>query len=174
MAGVRQKPPGLLAYQRGGRGRSLTVVARAERKPPPTPKGMSPHARKVWRDFFTDWVSDAVNYAADGERLRWWIHCVDEREKLEVIVVNAPLVKGSHGQLMLNPLHRRIDRLTRDIERAEEAFGMTPLSRFRLQLTATEAKRSANDLRREIMRDQQRSEDEMDEGLVVVDLQEPM
>ncbi len=152
MAGVRQKKPAHLANTRGGRGRALAVVERPERRPPVAPKGLSPYARRVWRGFFTDWVSDAIDYAADGERLRWWIHCVDERQKLEAIVVNAPLVKGSHGQLMLNPLHRRIDRLTRDIERAEEAFGMTALSRFRLQLTATEAKRSANDLRRELMR----------------------
>lgn len=163
MVGVRQKAPALLANGRGGRGRALAVVARDERKAPSSPRGISAYARRVWRAFFEDWVSDAVDYAADGERLRWWIHCVDERQKLEAIVTQTPIVRGATGQLMLNPLHRRIDRLTRDIERTEEAFGMTALSRFRLQLTATEAGRSANQLRRETMRP-------MDAAVEVVDL----
>lgn len=141
----------MLVNQRGGRGRQFEVIAPPERQVPRVPTGLSPYGRKVWRDFWNNWVADAVNYEAHGERLRWWIHCVDERQKLEVIVARTPLVKGSHGQLMLNPLHRRIDRLTRDIERAEDAFGMTPQATFRLQLTSTEARRSANDLRRELM-----------------------
>lgn len=159
MAGVRQKSPALLQNQRGGRGRVFEVVTRGTRKAPPAPKGITPQARKVWREFWSTWISDAVNYEAHGERLRWWIHCVDERWRLEKLVTATPLVKGSHGQLMLNPLQRRIDRLTRDIERAEEAYGMTPLATWRMQLTATEAKRSANDLRRELMTPVSRTDD---------------
>lgn len=165
MAGQRQKVPALLANDRGGRGRGLTVVARGERPVPRPPAGLGTYARKAWREFFSDWVSDAVVMSADGERLRWWIHCVDERQKLEATLAKAPLVKGSHGQLMLNPLQRRVDRLTRDIERAEEAFGMTALSRFRLQLTATEARRSARDLRRELMQGA-----EQGEAMEIIDL----
>lgn len=89
--------------------------------------------------------------SADGERLRWWIQSVDLREQLRQQVARVPAFKGKSGQIIVNPLWRVIDLLTRDIERTEEAFGMTAISRFRLQLTATEAKRSANDLRRELM-----------------------
>jgi hypothetical protein len=44
-------------------------------------------------------------------------------------------VKGSHEQLMLNPLFRRIRDLNREIARAEEHSGMTPLARLRLAVT---------------------------------------
>lgn len=36
---------------------------------------------------------------------------------------------------MLNPLFRRIRELNREIGRAEEHFGMTPLARMRLGVT---------------------------------------
>lgn len=60
---------------------------------------------------------------------------MDEREKLHAATVRAPLVRGSHEQLMLNPLFRRLRDLNRQIARAEEHFGMTPLARLRLGLT---------------------------------------
>ncbi len=153
MANVRQKAPGLLVNRRGGRGRGLTVVAREQRVAPRPPPGLSPYARRVWREFFGDWVADAVVWSADGERLRWWIQCVAERQRLAEILRKAPLVRGATGALIPNPVARLVRELTRDIERTEEAFGMTPTSRFRLQLLSTESQRSANDLRRELMRE---------------------
>jgi hypothetical protein len=152
MAGQRQKSPGLLADHRRGRGRTFEVVPQPQRIVPAAPETVGEYARGVWDAFFASWVASAVNYDAHGERLRHWIRCVDERERLWPLLVSAPLVKGSHGQLMVNPLMRRVRELTRDIERAEEAYGMTPLATWRMQLTATEAKRSANDLRWELMR----------------------
>lgn len=61
---------------------------------------------------------------------------MDEREKLHAATVRAPLVRGSHEQLMLNPLFRRLRDLNRQIARAEEHFGMTPLARMRLGVTS--------------------------------------
>lgn len=151
MAAQRQKSPTLLVNTRGNRGRSFEVVARPERTVPRPPVKLGAYARKVWREFFENWVADAVQWHSHRVRLEFWIRCVDERERLWPMVVAAPLVKGSHGQLMVNPLQRRIRELTRDIERAEEAYGMTPLATWRMQLTATEAQRSANDLRRELL-----------------------
>ena len=152
MPGRRQKNPAALANTRGGRGRGLEVVARDERIAPRPPAGIGAYARKVWREYWGTWVADAVNYEAHGERLRHWIKCVDEREKLTAIVQAEPLVEGSQGQPVRNPLRYDIKDLNREIEKAEEAFGMTPLATWRMQLTSTEAQRSAHDLRRELMK----------------------
>ena len=84
---------------------------------------------------------------ADGEALRNWILCVDEREKLRAATVRAPLVKGSHEQLMLNPLFRRLRDLNREIARAEEHFGMTPLARLRLGVTFLQEQAAKEDLK---------------------------
>lgn len=149
MAGARQKDPSLLANRRGGRGRGLSVVTRDDTfKPPSVPAGISTPGKKAWEAFWRSDVSAAVDIDADSTELNHWVRCVDERERLWVIVKKAPLVKGSHGQLMANPLSRRIRDLTQDIDRISDRFGMNPMARFRLQFTVSEAGKSANELLR--------------------------
>lgn len=145
MAGKRQKPPGELAYRRGGRARPLVPVATATVASAP-PEGVGEHALAVWTAFWASRVSGAIDLLADGEALRQWILCVDEREKLRAATSRAPLVKGSHQQLMLNPLFRRIRDLNREIARAEEHFGMTPLARMRLGVTYLQEQAAKEDL----------------------------
>lgn len=152
MAGRRQKDPALLVNQRGGRARKFEVIpADGERLVPDPPAEIGAHARAVWDRYWRSWVSGAVHVDAHGERLRHWIRCVDERDRLWPMVVKAPIIESAKGRPMVNPLVQRIRELTRDIERAEEHYGMTPLSSWRMQLTASEASRSANDLRRELL-----------------------
>lgn len=151
MAGQRQKSPDSLIFQRGGRTRKLEVVAETTRPVPEPPQNLSQYAADVWNDYWSSSLSFAVNYEAHGERLRHWIRCVDERERLWPLLLAEPVVAGSMGQPVINPLVRRVEGLTRDIEKAEDAYGMTPLAAWRMQLTVTEAQRSANDLRRELL-----------------------
>lgn len=145
MAGKRQKPPGELVYRRGGRAQPLVQVAPATVTPTP-PEDVGEHALAVWSAFWASRVSGAIDLLADGEALRHWIRCVDERERLRVATSRAPLVKGSHDQLMLNPLFRRIRELNREIARAEEHFGMTPLARMRLGVTYLQEQAAKEDL----------------------------
>jgi hypothetical protein len=63
---------------------------------PRLPDGLGDHAAAVWAAFWASRVSGAVDLDADGEALRHWILCVDEREKLRAATSRAPLVKGSH------------------------------------------------------------------------------
>lgn len=153
MAGQRRKAPDLLTNTRGGRGRALTVAPKeGPRIIPRPPAGIGPAARATWRRFFQTWVSDTVIWEADGDALQQWILNVDERNKLREMARIAPLIKGSHGQLMQNPLRRTIRELNKEIQTAREHFGMTALARWRLQLTASEATRSQHELRRSLMR----------------------
>ena len=145
MAGKGQKPPGELVYRRGGRAKPLVPV-RATNLAPRLHDELGDHAAAVWAAFWTSKVSGAVDLDADGEALRHWIRCVDEREKLRAATVRAPLVKGSHEQLMLNPLFRRIRDLNREITKAEEPFGMTPLARLRLGVTFLQEQAAKDDL----------------------------
>ena len=71
---------------------------------------------------------------------------LDEREKLRAATGRAPMVKGSHEQLMLNPLFRRIRELNREIAWAEEQFGMTPLARLRLGVRCLQERAAADEL----------------------------
>jgi len=145
VTGKRQKPPGELVYRRGGRAKPLVQVAPASIAPMP-PGGVGEHAVAVWTSFWASRVSGAIDLLADAEALQHWIVCVDEREKLRAATVRAPLVKGSHEQLMLNPLFRRLRDLNREIARAEEHFGMTPLARMRLGVTYLQEQAAKDDL----------------------------
>lgn len=164
MVAVRQKDPSLLVNQRGGRGRGLAVLAREETwKPPRLPADViSPltdpvqarfqpaavkHARGRWNDWWKSSASQAVDVRSDMEALWWWITCVFRRALYVQIVREQPVVKGAKGPI-INPLERTISKLSADIARAEMHFGMTPLSRFRLQIEYVDSDRAAEKLRR--------------------------
>lgn len=148
MANTRQKPPDQLVNRRGGRGRQL-VVTGGPPPAPPYPKGISAQAVARWRAFWKSEVAAAVDLNADQERIRRWIIAVDEREKLWKVACAQPLISSRFG-LVKNPLWTVINQLTNEIQRAEEHFGMTPLSRFRLAFTKTESQHSLEDLMRKI------------------------
>lgn len=154
MAGQRQKPADQLINKRGGRAKALKVVPRDSAfVAPKAPAGLREYGKRVWDAFWASDVSGAVDVNAHGEDLAHWIRCVDEREHLWKILRQAPLVKGSHGQLMQNPLIRSIRELTHDIEWASDRFGMTPLAQFRMQFTVSEAGKSAAELLKMLMDD---------------------
>lgn len=64
---------------------------------------------------------------------------MSERERFAELVAATPLVTGSTGQLVSNPLVNQITLLTREIVHYEEHFGMTPLARMRLGIAIGEA-----------------------------------
>ncbi len=136
MAGKRQKHPDLLAFRRGGRVKPLTALPVLAGRPiPRAPQGIGEYAKGAWRKFWSSPVSQIVDMAAHGERLKHWVRCLDAREKMWQIWRERPLVKGSHGQIMANPVWRQIRDLSEEIKSAEEAFGMSPLAQLRLGIT---------------------------------------
>lgn len=128
---VRQKPIAALAFKRGGRG-VVPIIPAPPRDIPEPPDDVSPYAVQVWEEFWQTDVAGAVNLKRDGERLRHWIRCVSERDRLWPLWVRQPLMEGRKAGLIGNPLWRMIKDLTADIDRCEAVFGMTPLYKMRL------------------------------------------
>lgn len=116
------------------------------------PDGLGVAARRIWDRYMTSWVAGAVQADADLDALEQWILNVDEREKARRAIKRNPLVRGSRGNLVANPLYRRLTQLSKEIQQAREHFGMTPLSRWRLQLMASEAGRSQHALKSALRR----------------------
>lgn len=145
----RQKPAEALQgrgsrYKDGG----LRVVGPDESRPiPPAPATTQPQARRAWRSFWRSRMASAVELASDGAALYRWLHCLSERERLQDKADKVPLVKGSTGQLALNPLFAAIAMYSKEIARYEDHFGMTALSRWRLGITAVEHETAVADLR---------------------------
>lgn len=182
MPGVRQKPPALLANQRGGRGRRLTVVVPEERvvpRMPTAPAGLAwgKQTRAVWRSFWRSPVSVAVDVNADAERLYRWMVAIEERDRLLAQVRDdgyAPARKvlaegeGPDGEKVIvllagaHPHLAYIKHLDKEIARLADHFGLTPLSRFRLQLTFAEKEQAGRRLARDRARDRSPDEEDID------------
>jgi hypothetical protein len=153
MVAVRQKPATALQNTRGGRGRGVAVPGRPPGwKPPALPRAVTAkladpvqaelqpaalkHAREVWQGWWRSAPAAAVDLESDREAIEWWITCVYRRALYTQVVLRQPMVRGSMGQPVVNPLEATVARLTRDIDQAADRFGMTTLARFRLHFEA--------------------------------------
>lgn len=148
----RQKPLDQL-QGKGSKYRTqgLRVVTPDESQPiPSAPADTQPNARKRWRMFWTSAMSTAIDLKSDTEAIYRWLHCMSERERLQPLADKSPLVKGSTGQLVSNPLYAIIAQYSKEIARFEDHFGMTPIARFRLGITAVEHERGVRDLRHDL------------------------
>lgn len=115
--------------------------------PPPLPLGArSKRTRRIWDAFWASPLATVVSRDTDLPRLERWIRAVDELEKVQRTLRQARLVRGSTGQPVLNPLASYASDLERTIDKAEEAFGMTPKHRLGLGLDVANLARTAADL----------------------------
>ena len=141
MAAKRQKPPEML-QGKGSRfaGSTSLAVVRDEQRPVPiTPPALRKAAKDAWTAFWRSPMASLVQDESDMDALRDWAWCVSERDRLQGMVKKTPLVKGSTGQLVTNPLSKLVSDYTRRISQYREQFGMTPLSRMRLGIAVGEA-----------------------------------
>ena len=140
MAGKRQKP---VAALQGHRAKPQPLVvhpaSRGVATIPTAPKGLHPVAKKAWRLFWSSSLPQILDLQADDEAIRRWAYCLSEREKLEDQLRAEPLVLGSMGQSVRNPLFAVLGERTREVEKFREQFGMTPLHRMRLGITWDQA-----------------------------------
>jgi P27 family predicted phage terminase small subunit len=144
-----QKPVSELQYKRGDRAerRTLQLVQPDQRRPAPDmPKDLEPGAQRAWRKFWRSQSAGGIDLDSDLAAILRWIHCLSEVERLQPLADKTPLVKGSTGQLTANPLYGVIASLKREVERYEEHFGMTSLSRMRLGIATVQHAASVHDL----------------------------
>lgn len=157
MGNLRRKPSSELqgygsAYRKTN---DVTLTPDAARRVPTPPKGLTRDAVAVWRSFWRSPLGGAVDYAGDGPALRRWITLVSNRERLLSRFYGdgadeALTVRGSLGQVAINPLLKLEERLSREILQYEDRFGMTPLGRMRLGIAIGQAAESLDGLRKRL------------------------
>jgi P27 family predicted phage terminase small subunit len=143
VAGQRQRAHGSTqGHRRRGARLRLDPAPAAPPPPPPALDGESellPEVREQWAQLWRSPLASAIDLRADAARLRRMFQAIDERLIVAAAIARNRLVAGSRGQPRLNPLVGYEAQLTREIERAMEHFGMTPLARFRLGIQAGDA-----------------------------------
>ena len=91
---------------------------------PPPPEGIGEYAAEAWDCFWRTPVSGLVDLNRDGERLRHWCRCVDQRHRLWALWQSAPVLRDANKELRSNPMFRQVIGLSMEIERAEAQVGL--------------------------------------------------
>lgn len=139
-----KKPAGTAVDRRNGR-RADLVVAGESLTRPDRPKDLCDEAAGQWDAYWTDSAS-SVQTAADRGVLLRWIDAVDRYLRTLGEADREPLVTGSTGQLVENPLYKIADRALGTIERCEKQLGIGALNRAGLGIAVITGQRSLADM----------------------------
>lgn len=137
------------------------VVGTIEREVPPVPSGVLKVTRVAWERYWQSPVAEAVDQACDMPAIERLFSLYDMRERAHRALREQPTVEGSQGQRVLNPAHRILASADPEIRQLEDRLGMTPRSRAALGITLSTAKKSLDELARNMNAD----EDEADPRL---------
>jgi hypothetical protein len=99
---------------------------------PKPPTGLLKCTRDAWYRFWHSRAAAQVDVELHLTALEDWIRHRDEWERSYRVFRKTMLVRGSTGQVRLNPLAQRLQELRGIIEKYEQKFGLTPLDTLRL------------------------------------------
>lgn len=137
-----KKPAGQAVDRRNGRRADLAVVEGGKIE---APDGLSDDARAMWDAYWADPVA-SVQTAVDRGVLLRWVTEYDRYLRLIAEADLAPLVTGSQGQDVANPLYKIADRALAAAERCEKQLGVGALNRSALGIAVMAERRSLADM----------------------------
>jgi len=142
------KPEAQKTFHRPSRTRQLAVVSATPPprfvipEPPLTVLGepLADRSLLLWDRLWLAPVARVLDGVDGIDRyvVEEWIRAVDRIEYLDRVIQETPLVRGSKGQPVANPLVAERDEQRRVIWRAQEKLGLTPQDRARLGLAIGE------------------------------------
>jgi P27 family predicted phage terminase small subunit len=106
----------------------------AENTAPQPPAGLLKATRNRWLEFWRSELASVVT-PTDVPALERLYTLYDERERALRDFRKARMVRGSQGQMVLNPMGRLVKDLDSEIRALEDRFGLTPQARLRLGIT---------------------------------------
>lgn len=137
-----KKPAGMAVDPRNGR-RAELVVVKGERFDPP--ETVCELAREAWDAYWDDTVAGVLTPADRALLLRW----VTEYDRYLRLMAEAdlqPMVRGSQGQPVENPLYGAAHRSLAAVQYCEKQLGMGPLNRSALGIAVITEKKSLADM----------------------------
>lgn len=137
-----KKPAGTAVDSRNGRRAELSAVTGARFDPPP---GLCEQAIGMWDAFWMDTVA-TVTTAVDRGVLTRWITEYDRYLRTVAEADLQPLVEGSQGQSVENPLYRIAYRALDAAERCERQMGVGALNRSSLGIAVITERKSLADM----------------------------
>jgi P27 family predicted phage terminase small subunit len=111
-------------------------------EPPASPEHFLPPTQDAWRTY---WASELATFALDVDRasIARLFAMYDQHARAMDVVRQALVVKGSTGQIRVNPLADHALKLEGAIVRLENELGLTPAARVRLGIHLTRERKAA-------------------------------
>lgn len=138
-----KKPAGMAVDKRNGRRADLAPVGQLGRIE--APGHLCEEARRQWDSYWEDTAATVQTPADRGVVLRW-IDAVDRYLRTIGEADVTPLVSGSTGQLVENPLYKIAEKALATVERAEKQLGIGALNRAGLGIAVIAEQRSLADM----------------------------
>ena len=133
-----KKPRVQAADRRNGR---LVPLASERVEAPDLPDGLCAEATLEWESYWSDAVSRAPT-PADRDMLLRWITSVNRYWVTTRSADERPLLEGSQGQQVPNPLYKIAERALGAVERCERQLGIGAKNRADLGLAIVSEQRS--------------------------------
>lgn len=133
-----KKPRSQAADRRNGR---LVQVSSEHIERPELPDGLCADAVAEWESYWADGVSRAPT-VADRDMLLRWITSVNRYWVTMRSADESPLLEGSQGQQVPNPLYKIAERALGAAERCERQLGIGAKNRADLGLAIVSEQRS--------------------------------
>lgn len=144
----RRNKPGL-SVALPSRESSGTIIL-LKRQPPPAPENLLERTRKLWHWYWDSQVASVASDTTDLPQIEIVFQMLDEHARCFRAFSTKRLVRGSQGQMVLNPLGRYCDRLRGQILSYAREIGLTPIAKLRLGITAGHAKKTLDQMNREL------------------------
>lgn len=113
---------------------------------PEPPDGLLPETVDDWGSYWSSDVAQAIEPDSDMPAVRRLFQLYDDHERARRAYVSQPIVEGSQGQPVLNPMGRVRESLQKEIRMLEDRLGMNPQARLKLGIQLTEATKSLNQI----------------------------
>jgi hypothetical protein len=143
-----KKPAGQAVDRRNGRRTEIAAAVRLRRFGLPKREDGEPwrlETRKAWAAMWKDPVSGLLS-VADRPILLRWAGALHRAEWAYGRADAEPLVEGSQGQRVRNPMYDVGDAQIKIAQGCEQQVGIGSLNRARLGLTFTSAQKSLEEL----------------------------
>lgn len=137
-----KKPAGAAVDPRNGRRAALAAVNGGRFDPP---EGLSEPSLELWGAYWSDAVA-TVQTPVDRGVLTRWITEYDRYLRTVAEADKQPLVLGSTGQQVENPLYKIAYRALDAAERCERQMGVGPLYRSNLGIAVIAEQKSLQDM----------------------------
>lgn len=138
-----KKPPGQAVDKRNGQ--KLTAVPSGSVEPLEPPEGLSAPSLAAWESFWEDRQAAFLTPSSTVVLLRW-IDALDRYTRTTAEADKEPLVKGSTGQLVVNPLYKIAESARSTVEACEKQLGIGGLNAASLGIAAVQEARSLADM----------------------------